>query len=201
MWPLRFSSRASASGRKFSIITSRAGEIAISDSLSKLDRMGPFGDYMPARNRGVAGLAKSRPSRAPWRLGALAIREPPKRSDGRSSRARCPHCAKYRYVGKLPQKSRVLLQAFPKKSLAVLWNFKGLQGFQASFDVFQIFLLQPPLFGRILDAAGPHSAGSLGARPAARLISRCSPVDTWGHDPEERIFNLTDNPISGKKYP
>jgi hypothetical protein len=78
---------------------------------------------------------------------------------------------------KLLQKSRVLLQAFPKKSLAVLWDFKGLQGFQTSFGGFQIFLLQPPLFGRILDAAGPHSAASLGARPAVRLILRCSSVD------------------------
>jgi hypothetical protein len=58
-----------------------------------------------------------------------------------------------------------LLQAFPKKSLAVLWDFKGLQGFQTSFDAFQIFLLWPPLFSRILDAAGAHSAASLGARP------------------------------------
>ena len=40
---------------------------------------------------------------------------------------------------KLLQKSHVLLQAFPKKSLAVLWDFKGLQGFQMSFDAFQIF--------------------------------------------------------------
>src|ERR1700689_810864 len=78
---------------------------------------------------------------------------------------------------KLLQKSRVLLQAFPKKSLAVLWDFKGLQGFRTSFDAFQIFLLQPPLFSRILDAAGPHSAASLGARPAVRLILRCSSVD------------------------
>ena len=77
---------------------------------------------------------------------------------------------------KLLQKSRVLLQSFPNKSLAVLWDFKGLQGFQTSFDAFQIFLLQP-LFGRILDAAGPHSAASLGARPAVRLILRCSSVD------------------------
>jgi hypothetical protein len=72
---------------------------------------------------------------------------------------------------------RVLLQAFPNKSLAVLWDFKGLQGFQTSFDAFQTFLLQPPLFGRILDAARPHSAASLGARPAVRLILRCSSVD------------------------
>jgi hypothetical protein len=28
-----------------------------------------------------------------------------------------------------------------------------------------------------LDAAGPHSAASLGARPAVRLILRCSSVD------------------------
>jgi hypothetical protein len=66
---------------------------------------------------------------------------------------------------KLLQKSRVLLQAFPKKTLAVLWDFKGLQGFPTSFDAFQIFLVHPPLFGRILDAAGPHSTASLGARP------------------------------------
>jgi hypothetical protein len=53
---------------------------------------------------------------------------------------------------KLLQKSRVLLQAFPKKSLAVLGDFKGLQDFQTSFHAFQTFLLQPPLFGRILAA-------------------------------------------------
>jgi hypothetical protein len=33
---------------------------------------------------------------------------------------------------KLLQKSRVLLQTFPNKALAVLWDFKGLQGFQTS---------------------------------------------------------------------
>jgi hypothetical protein len=101
-----------------------------------------------------------------------------------------------------------LLQAFPKKSLAVLWDFKGLQGFQTSFDAFQIFLLRPPLFGRILDAAGPHSAASRrlawsasGGPPdftmqfGRRRIHRGAPIQI------ERIFNLTDNPISGKKYP
>ena len=51
---------------------------------------------------------------------------------------------------KLLQKSRVLLQAFPKKSLAVLWDSKGLQAFQTPFDAFQIFPLRLPLFGRIL---------------------------------------------------
>jgi hypothetical protein len=42
---------------------------------------------------------------------------------------------------KLLQNSRVLLQAFPNKALAVLWDFKGLQGFQTTFDAFQIFRL------------------------------------------------------------
>jgi hypothetical protein len=51
---------------------------------------------------------------------------------------------------KLLQNSRVLLQAFPNKALAVLWDFKGLQGLQTSFDAFQIFRLGPPPFGRIL---------------------------------------------------
>ena len=39
---------------------------------------------------------------------------------------------------KLLQNSRVLLQAFPNKSLAVLWDFSGLQGFQTPFDAFAI---------------------------------------------------------------
>ena len=60
---------------------------------------------------------------------------------------------------KLLQNSRVLLQAFPKKSLAVLWDFRGLQGFQTSFDAFQIFRLYPPLLA------------------AFCLILRCSSVD------------------------
>src|ERR1700735_1452207 len=51
---------------------------------------------------------------------------------------------------KLLQNSRVLLQAFPNKSMAVLWDFNGLQVFQTSFDAFQIFRLGPPAFGRIL---------------------------------------------------
>src|SRR5271167_744172 len=45
---------------------------------------------------------------------------------------------------KLLQNSRVSLQAFPNKALAVLWDFNGLQGFQTSFDAFQIFHLRPP---------------------------------------------------------
>jgi len=48
-------------------------------------------------------------------------------------------------LSKLLQKPRVWLQAFPNKALAVLWDFKGLQGFQTSFDAFQIFRLGPAL--------------------------------------------------------
>ena len=51
---------------------------------------------------------------------------------------------------KLLQNSRVSLQAFPNKTLAILWDCKGLQGFQMSFDAFQIFRLGPSSFGRIL---------------------------------------------------
>ena len=42
---------------------------------------------------------------------------------------------------KLLQNSRVSLQAFPNKALAVLCDFKGLQGFQTSLDAFQNFRL------------------------------------------------------------
>src|ERR1700678_166764 len=61
---------------------------------------------------------------------------------------------------KLLQNSRVLLQAFPNKALAVLGDFKGLQGFQTSFDAVQIFRPRPPPFGRIMHAAGAHSSVS-----------------------------------------
>src|ERR1700675_346892 len=100
---------------------------------------------------------------------------------------------------KLLQKSRVLLQAFPKKSLAVLWDFKGLQGFQTSFDAFQIFLLQPPLFGRILDAARPHSESASGGPPDFTMQFGRRRVHRGAAIQIERIFNLTENPISGKK--
>ena len=88
---------------------------------------------------------------------------------------------------KLLQKSRVLLQAFPKKTLAVLWDFKGLQGFQTSFDAFQIFRFGPPPFGRILPVFTMQLSRRRFHRGAAMQI--------------ERILNLTDNPILGKKYP
>jgi hypothetical protein len=51
---------------------------------------------------------------------------------------------------KLLQNSRVLLQAFPNKSLAVLLDFRGLQGFQTPFDAFQIFSPRAAPFCRIV---------------------------------------------------
>jgi hypothetical protein len=88
---------------------------------------------------------------------------------------------------KLLQNSRVLLQAFPNKSLAVLWDFNGLQVFQTPFDAFQIFRLRPPAFGRILPDFTMQFSRRRFHRGAATQI--------------ERILNLTDNPVFGKKYP
>jgi hypothetical protein len=88
---------------------------------------------------------------------------------------------------KLLQNSRVLLQAFPNKSLAVLWDFRGLQGFQTSFDAFQIFRLWPPPFGLLLPDFTIQFSRRRFHRGAATQI--------------ERILNLTDNPVFGKKYP
>jgi hypothetical protein len=77
---------------------------------------------------------------------------------------------------KLLQNSRVLLQAFPNKSLAVLWDFNGLQVFQTPFDAFQIFRLRPPAFGRIL----PDFTMQFSRR---------------------RLHRGAANPVFGKKYP
>src|ERR1700720_1535488 len=60
--------------------------------------------------------------------------------------------------------------SFSKEFFGDFVRFQRVTRFQTSFDFFQIFPLRPPLFGRILDAAGPHSAASLGARPAVRVI-------------------------------
>jgi hypothetical protein len=98
-----------------------------------------------------------------------------------------------------------LLQAFPKKSLAVLWDFKGLQGFQTSFGGFQIFCpsVAPlrPHFGRRRTAFRRVAWSASGGPPdftmqfGRRCVHRGAAIQI------ERIFNLTDNPISGKKYP
>jgi hypothetical protein len=108
---------------------------------------------------------------------------------------------------KLLQKSHVLLQAFPKKALGILWDFKGLQGFQTSFDAFQIFRLRPSLSAAFWTRRDhiplPHAmalSASGGApyfmiRFGRRRVHRGAAIQT------ERILKLTDNPIFGKKYP
>ena len=88
---------------------------------------------------------------------------------------------------KLLQNSRVLLQAFPNKSLAVLCDFNWLQVFQTPFAAFQIFRLRPPAFGRILPGFTMQFSRRRFHRGAATQI--------------ERILNLTDNPVFRKKYP
>ena len=106
---------------------------------------------------------------------------------------------------KLLQKSRVLLQAFPKKSLAVLWDFKGLQGFQTSFDVFQIFPPSAapfrPHFGRRRTAFRRLARSPSGGPPDFTMQFGRRRVHRGAAIQIERIFNLTDNSISGKKYP
>jgi len=106
---------------------------------------------------------------------------------------------------KLFQKSAVLLQAFPKKALAVLWNFKGLQGFQTPLDASQIFRRRPPPFGRILDAVGPHSAASRrtasrasGGSPDFRMRFGRRRIHRGAAIQIETILNLTDNPNLGR---
>src|ERR1700688_3994391 len=68
------------------------------------------------------------------------------------------------------QKQRVSLQAFPKKALAVLWDFNELQGLQTQSVRLQIFSSRRPPFSLVPDAVAPHSAVS--RRGASRTLSR-----------------------------
>src|ERR1700681_4434820 len=80
---------------------------------------------------------------------------------------------------KLLQNSRVLLQAFPNKALAVLGDFRGLQGFQMSFDAVQIFRPRSPLsaaFCTPRERIPLSRAAWLRARPAGPPDFRCSSV-------------------------
>jgi hypothetical protein len=94
------------------------------------------------------------------------------------------------------QKSRVLLQAFPNKVLAVLWNFKGLQGFQTSFDGFQIFHSGRPLSAAFWALSRciqlPRAVGFHGGQPFAWV---CGAVGrrarSWGSDPNRENFQLS----------
>src|SRR6202167_3210768 len=72
---------------------------------------------------------------------------------------------------KLLQNSRVLLQAFPNKSLAVLWNFNGLQVFQTPLMLSKLFASGRPLsaaFCRFLRCSSVDSAFIAEQRPRSR---------------------------------
>jgi hypothetical protein len=59
---------------------------------------------------------------------------------------------------KLFQIQRVFVQAFPKKALAVLWNFNALQGPQIKRFHLQTFSALRPPFSLIPDVVAPYSA-------------------------------------------
>jgi hypothetical protein len=97
---------------------------------------------------------------------------------------------------KLLQKSRVLLQTFPNKALAVLWDFKGLQGFQTSFDAFQIFHLRPPFSAAFwtprdrIPCIAPHGFERVRRSPDStmRFCRRC--VHRGSSDPDKENFQF-----------
>jgi hypothetical protein len=72
-------------------------------------------------------------------------------------------------------------QVFPKKALAVLWDFNGLQATKPDNDVSPNFSPLPPTFRPIPAAIAPHS-GAAGAPERGRAIalqsvaSRCGPI-------------------------
>jgi hypothetical protein len=143
----------------------------------------------PFAGRTASLLLLFRMKATPGLLRNFALRnDDPARSEaagGRSQRWRNKGAlqAFFQYSPKLA----CLLQVFPNKALAVLWDFKVLQGFQTSFDAFQIIRLGPPPFGRILPGFTMQFSRQRFHRGAATQT--------------ERILNLTDNPVFGKKYP
>ena len=143
----------------------------------------------PLAGRTASLLLLFRTKATPGSLRNFAPRnDDPARSEaagGRSQRRRNQGAPKP--FSKLLQNSRVLLQAFPNKSLAVLWDFNGLQGFQTYFDAFQNFCFGPPPFSRILPVF---------TKQFSRRLVHCGAATQI-----ERILNLTDNPVFGKKYP
>jgi hypothetical protein len=59
---------------------------------------------------------------------------------------------------KLFQIQRVFVQAFPKKALAVLWNFNALQGTQIKRFHSKLFQRRRPPFSLFPDVVAPDSA-------------------------------------------
>src|SRR5271163_453189 len=100
-----------------------------------------------------SGRLHSRTSRLPGRTlpfetGAVAL------SEARSGGIK----ATPKLSCKLFQIQRVFVQAFPKKALAVLWNFNALQGPQIKRFHLQTFSALRPPFSLIPDVVAPYSA-------------------------------------------
>jgi hypothetical protein len=64
--------------------------------------------------------------------------------------------------------------------LAVLWDFKGLQGLKTKMIRVQIYSSRWPPFGLIPDAIAPHSASSARARSRALAGSQAIVVQEGG---------------------
>ena len=88
---------------------------------------------------------------------------------------------------KLLQNSRVSLQASPNKALAVLWDFKGYKVSKRPLMLSKFFASSRPLLAAFCSGFTMKFCRRRFHRGAATQI--------------ERILNLTDNPVFGKKYP
>ena len=75
------------------------------------------------------------------------------------------------FFSKLFQTSPAFLQAFPKKALAVLCNFRGLQGSQTKRVLSKFFLPHRPTFDRVLGVIAPHSTASRSVGASAICVA------------------------------
>src|SRR5271168_235116 len=75
------------------------------------------------------------------------------------------------FFSKLFQIHAVLLQAFPKKALAVLCDFRGLQGSRTKRALSKFFLPHRPPFDRVLGVIAPHSTGSRSVGTSAICVA------------------------------
>ena len=110
------------------------------------------------------------------------------------------------FFSKLFQIEAVLLQAFPNKALAVLWDFKGLQGFQTGFDALPNFSsADSPLSvsyrtpsDRIPPPRAEHASEGVHLRGERERVPR-GRVRSWRRsDPGEENFELSTNSVYWK---
>ena len=74
---------------------------------------------------------------------------------------------------KLFQIQRVFVQAFPKKALAVLWNFNALQGPQIKRFHSKLFQRRRPPFSLVPDVVAPHPQAHAVAERVQRFAGDC----------------------------